>query len=496
MLYYTSCKLSVRIFREFINAKLLALSLLLFLFVLLPISGFALENDSNNPTTSGNLQKKTVTAYKASDQLGTKVDSANIANKKMLYKTGVKANSIKLSSPQTFTPHKEISKIIPPSDGIKSFTYEPYFVPNLIGYSYEKAVEILHSKGLSIGEIRRRGIPDSNNNIVLEQYPVAGQQTAIKTVDLVVSTYVKAKEPRPAVFIVPDLIGVSYENATMLLKRNGLSVGQIRHREALENPDIVLEQYPGAGQQSENRTVDLVLSVIRQIRVPDLFGKTVDSAKVILHQRGFRLGSTRYVKSESGTGLIVSQKPSPRNHSWGVYGSAINIVVSQPLLKVVPNVINPIQVPDQSTHEKTDVTKPPVVSDSLKPNVVANNPSVSSTTDNKTDIRSRQTSNQGIPSVLSNPMSETGKTLLITGGIILIVAGGSLLWSRIQTKPHQSSGGSQANVYAQIDYGEQQVNADALVQKTILVNRDISIRVVPDKGIQETPETVLLVKSD
>ena len=85
---------------------------------------------------------------------------------------------------------------------------------------------------------------------------------------------------------------------------------------------------------------------------------------------------------------------------------------------------------------------------------------------------------------------------MITGGIILIVAGGSLLWSRIQTKPHQSSGGSQANVYAQIDYGEQQVNADALVQKTILVNRDISIRVVPDKGIQETPETVLLVKSD
>lgn len=418
----------MRIIRKFLNASFLVLSLLSLLLVLLPLNGFALENDIINPKPLRNLQSKALTTYRTNDQTGTKVDSENVVNKKNRYDSGGKANS-NFSSTHSFIPDKKESRVIPSFDGINSFNYHTDIVPHLIGLSYERAIVILHSKGLSVGEIRNRGTSD--------------------------------------------------------------------------NRGIVVEQSPTAGQKVETRKVDLVLSVARQLSVPDLIGKTVDSAKVLLHKSGFTLGSTRNIESESGTGLIVRQQPSSGTHGWGVSGSAISIVVSKPLSTVVPNVIGQSDGPARPSQEKTDVPLVPVISDSLKPKEIADakNQKVDSSAiatpavDKNVNLNHPQTKPVLKP---VNPaiIPKIGDILIITGGAVIILAGGSLLWSRIRAKNIHGSVGKNANIYAQIDYGKQQVTLESLATKAVACNRDISIRILPDKGIQEIQVSGSLVQSD
>jgi len=296
-----------------------------------------------------------------------------------------------------------------------------------------------------------------------------------------------------AVQTVPYLIGYSGETAKVMLQRNGLSVGEIRHIVATGNPDIVLEQYPSAGQQVETRVVDLVLSEERKVKVPDLIGITVDSAKVVLQHRGFTLGTIRDVESETGAGLIVSQKPSSGYQLWAVYGSTISIQVSKSVKSVFPNVVGHSA---QSAHEKANLPANAVLPDSVKSTKIDSSQhqqvgsSDISPPSNQPDLKPVN------PQKRDNLISGLDDKLLLTGGAIIILAGGVLLGSRIHPKSLQSMGGKHANIYAKIDYGKQQVNVASLSTKVLADNRDISICVLPDKGIQEAQVNGSLVQSD
>jgi beta-lactam-binding protein with PASTA domain len=99
-------------------------------------------------------------------------------------------------------------------------------MPNLIGYSFRNAEMILKNMGLRLGDTTFK--PDFAKNSVLEQL-YKGQSistgTKIKmgsTISLVIGSGIGTAD-----MAVPKLIGLTYDEAKILLETNGLIVGSV-----------------------------------------------------------------------------------------------------------------------------------------------------------------------------------------------------------------------------------------------------------------------------
>jgi len=259
---------------------------------------------------------------------------------------------------------------------------------------------------------------------------------------------------KPVAPIVPDLRGVSFDRATTILHRNGLTTGVISRRITSGNPDIVLDHYPAAGQRAENRTVNLVLSEFQKVNVPNVVGQPVRSARSSLEKAGFITGAV-LPESLKSTGIVSSQKPQA--DSLAERGSLIELtLIARTMQEIIP------EIHDSNNQQ---VPQPP-----FKP------------------LR---------PDITGNQNSGWVNRLLMTGGALLIIGGGALLWSRIHRNSPQSTVEKHADIYAKIDYGNQYLNAESLVPKAFAVKREISILLLPDKGIQEIQGgDGIVVKSD
>jgi eukaryotic-like serine/threonine-protein kinase len=99
-------------------------------------------------------------------------------------------------------------------------------MPNLIGYSFRNAEMILKNMGLRLGDTTFK--PDFAKNSVLEQlYKGQSISTGTKirmgsTVSLVIGSGIGNAD-----MAVPKLIGLTYDEAKILLETNGLIVGSV-----------------------------------------------------------------------------------------------------------------------------------------------------------------------------------------------------------------------------------------------------------------------------
>jgi beta-lactam-binding protein with PASTA domain len=99
-------------------------------------------------------------------------------------------------------------------------------MPNLIGYSFRNAEMILKNMGLRLGDTSFK--PDFAKNSVLEQlYKGQSISTGTKirmgsTISLVIGSGIGNAD-----MAVPKLIGLTYEEAKILLETNGLIVGSV-----------------------------------------------------------------------------------------------------------------------------------------------------------------------------------------------------------------------------------------------------------------------------
>ncbi len=116
---------------------------------------------------------------------------------------------------------------------------------------------------------------------------------------------------------VPDLRGLSVEEAESLLGANGIT---LRWREGGDryDPNVpsggVLDQTPSAGSHiKKGGVVEAVLSRGRQIvEVPDLAGQALQTAQVNLKAAGLSIGWLARVYAENGEAeRIVRQSPLP-----------------------------------------------------------------------------------------------------------------------------------------------------------------------------------------
>jgi serine/threonine-protein kinase len=146
---------------------------------------------------------------------------------------------------------------------------------------------------------------------------------------------------RPEV-TVPDLIGFTFSEAEVIAEDHGLNLNVIkRENNETVQPDGVLSQVPKAGMiVRRGRVVDVVLSSgIETVPVPDLTGKTLIEAEILLDQAGLKKGD---VYSESNRNVpkdrVIRQKPAPKTKIQK--GAAVDIYRSLgPEYVEVPNFI-------------------------------------------------------------------------------------------------------------------------------------------------------------
>jgi beta-lactam-binding protein with PASTA domain len=522
----------MRVIREAVNAQIPALFVVCLFGLLLQSRVFAKEHDNiaaifSQPKTQS-TQLNTINAVEVLEQPGKTAESSTVNNQENTSYPGRKKRIFKPSFFQSINPDIVAPFVRPP---VKR-------VPDLIGVTHDAAVKILQRYGLEAGDIRYRessGTP----NIVLEQVPDAGQEPDTRTVNLVLSKSGGVKVPKRVVSRVPDLIGLSYDAAITTLSRNRFRAGDIRYRPSSGTLDIVLDQFPDADQEPDTRTVDLVLSELRKVKVPDLIGKSVNAAKGILRRNDLEVGRIRYVESVSAEGIVISQKPSPHDGALVTEGSSINLEVSKLIMSAVPDLSGKSVTSARSDLETAGFVLGVVLPESLRWTgiVSGQNPQAGSKAKKGSSIELALTSasvpeshpdnnavNNPLPDQLPVepeppnkpvvPVVQHPKTfepvspikpvdspfpadkLLITGGSIIILGAGSLLFSRIRRTNIKSTVEKHANVYEKIDYGNQHLNEESHVPNAFTVNRDISICIQPDQGHQETQVNGPLIKSD
>ena len=180
-------------------------------------------------------------------------------------------------------------------------------VPNVLGLTYDDAVHKLNAAGLKAEQGESRYNVGSPKTTVLQETPAAGAPAARGSK---VVLDVSAGERRTE---VPNVVGLTQEQAQLALEKVGLTMGDVTTHESPLPRGEVLSSTPVAGTQAVLPSiVTLVVSGgPSTILVPDLVGQPFAQAKSTIEQLGLR---TAVITVDSAAaypdGTVVSQSPA------------------------------------------------------------------------------------------------------------------------------------------------------------------------------------------
>jgi eukaryotic-like serine/threonine-protein kinase len=193
-------------------------------------------------------------------------------------------------------------------------------VPSVVGLMFDDAEQELIRKGFrpERGETRFHGT--APRMTVLEQNPPPGSR------ELVGARVTLAVSGGQQMGTVPTVIGMTREQAEVVLETAGFSVGEIIEQASQQPRGEVVETRPAAGSQAPMPSpVTLVLSGGPSVlRVPDLVGRSVGEARRLLEQIGLVVGD---VTSEGpGNGFVIGHSPEPGTSIAA--GSRVNLRIA------------------------------------------------------------------------------------------------------------------------------------------------------------------------
>ncbi len=170
------------------------------------------------------------------------------------YSADVPKNHVILQEPDPGTEIKKARDVrIVLSKGSKSIS-----MPNLKGLSIQQARIILEENGLCQGEISSTYSTKTRKDEILAQVPSAGSMiTRGGCVNLLISIGI-----RPRSYMMPDLIGLSLDDAIPLIESSNLLLGEIKSFVHVDKPlDTIVEQDPLSGHRViESSIVSLVIN--------------------------------------------------------------------------------------------------------------------------------------------------------------------------------------------------------------------------------------------
>jgi eukaryotic-like serine/threonine-protein kinase len=135
----------------------------------------------------------------------------------------------------------------------------PVIMPKLVGMNERDAKFLLTQNQLVLGNVLKSFDSYYPAGVVINQsVPPETEIVAGKTIDINVSTGAEGSS-----VIVPNVVGMTFENASMYIEVAGMSMGKVRYCEVQEAiPDAVISQSPEPGlHAAAGDSVDLVLSI-------------------------------------------------------------------------------------------------------------------------------------------------------------------------------------------------------------------------------------------
>lgn len=169
-------------------------------------------------------------------------------------------------------------------------------VPNVVGKQVSVARNILEDNHLrvSVSEVANSEVPAGK---VISQTPASGESVKENhPVHLVVSK-------GAGDLTVPDLSGLSVDQAKQRLKDMGLVLGKITTQEDSSKPDgVIISQSPSAdGKINKGQLVDVVVNKLspKKVTVPSLIGMTLKDARDALSSLEISLASINGSTDES-----------------------------------------------------------------------------------------------------------------------------------------------------------------------------------------------------
>ena len=198
-------------------------------------------------------------------------------------------------------------------------------VPNVIGLTYADAARQLQQVGFTAQRGEQRFSGAAPRGTVVEQTPAPG---ATESAGTLVTLIVSAGERTAA---VPGVIGMSREAAISALEGAGFTLGTVAERPSNEPAGAVIDSRPRPGAQTRIPSpVALILSTgPTVVIVPDVVGRPLDDAKLLLQQLGLVVGEVTWGSGGAATAdaaaVVIFQ--SPPAGSQTVARSRINLTL-------------------------------------------------------------------------------------------------------------------------------------------------------------------------
>ncbi|HFU4025240.1 TPA: Stk1 family PASTA domain-containing Ser/Thr kinase [Streptococcus suis] len=204
-------------------------------------------------------------------------------------------------------------------------------VPDVAGQTLEAATQQIESAGLVVGEVTSEASSEVEEGKVIRTNPAANtSKREGSAVDIVLATTETVN--------VPDVVKKEEAEAKQELENAGFVV-QIKYRnsDSIEE-GLVIETDPKANSsQAKGSTVTMVVSEgVEQITVPDVVGKTQNSATQTLQNAGFKVGTITEDYSDTvASGLVISTDPEANTNL--AKNGTVNLVVSKGAAIIMPN---------------------------------------------------------------------------------------------------------------------------------------------------------------
>lgn len=225
---------------------------------------------------------------------------------------------------------------------VNAFSNQRVTVPDLRGRTQEEAQQELESLGLTLeveGQVYSNDVPAGQ---IAEQNPENGTE-------LREGQTVKVKISQGAETVtVPDVIGMTENEAVKALESAGLASGGIQREYSNKEKGTVYDVDPGEGEQVTAGT-QVVLYVsngpepVQQVSVPNVIGQTLENAQAALTSAGLTVGNISYNSSSqypSGSVIYQSQDGGKSVDE----GTSIDLVIST----------GPQSTPSDSTGNNSD----------------------------------------------------------------------------------------------------------------------------------------------
>lgn len=213
-------------------------------------------------------------------------------------------------------------------------------VPDVVGMTAEEAADALGAAGLEAKSIEVEH--DAEAGTVVDQAPEAGSKVAPGSeVTVMVSA-------GPVATSIPNVIGLSEEDAKAALEGAGYQVETKTTYDERFEEGLVVSQAPEAGTAAEAGTlVTIVVSKGKnpEATVPDVVGMTEAEAAKVLQDAGFDVVPAASFSDTVPSGSVINQDPEAG--ATALIGSAVSITVSQgpepPDTAIVPDVVGKTQ---------------------------------------------------------------------------------------------------------------------------------------------------------